>query len=420
MTALHSRRTVLASAGVALLAGCNGVSVGDDGEPTEPLPGEPDGWTHPAADAGNTATTAGTGLVAAAEAWRVDDAVTFTTPVVSGDSLFVVGGVRREDDPNSVEGVVFSLDATDGTERWRTELPSIGGGFAGAAPTLYRGSLYVGHAGEEFFYALDARTGDVRWSVDDLGGSVNAAPNADEDAVVFTTGDTVYAVAEDGTRQWARGEDAGSTETSDAGGSGSGPFFPGTPPIHDGTVFLGEVIDDRTRAVSLATGEVQWTATPGFYVAAVADGRLLTRPKGEFVALSVTDGTELWRRDVSGFGGVAVTSDLVVTATGTGVVLGVDATDGTVRWRYATGERLGVDHNLALADGTVYVPTETDPRADDGPGHLVALDADDGSEHWRRPLAGDSFGGPAVHDGRVYCGTSGGDGETGTLHAVGE
>jgi outer membrane protein assembly factor BamB len=421
MTPLHSRRAVLAAGGTALLAGCGRLPFGGDStDPTEPLPSEPDGWTHPTADAGNTATTADTGLVAATEAWRIDDAVTFTTPVVAGDSLFVAGGVRPEDDRSAVEGVVFALDTTDGSERWRTELQSVGGGFAGCAPTLYRGSLYVGHAGREYFYALDARTGDIRWTADDLGGSVNSPANADEGTVVFTTGDTVYAVDETGTQQWALGEDARPTETPDAGESGAGPFFPATPPIHDGTVFLGEVIDDRTLACSLATGDRQWTVTPGIREACVGGGRLLGRSKDVLVALSPADGSEQWRREVAGFGGVAATSDLVVTATGTGVVLGLDTADGTVRWRYATGDRLGLDHNPALADGTVYVTTETDPREDDGVGRLIALDADDGTERWTLPLAGDGLGGPAVHDGRVYCSTSGGDGETGALHAVGE
>lgn len=421
MTSLHSRRAVLAAGGTALLTGCSRLPFADDNTaPTDPLPGEPDGWTHPAADAGTTATTAGTGLVADTEAWRLDDAVTFTTPVVAGDSLFVAGGVRQGDDSNAVDGVVFALDTTDGSERWRTELPGVGGGFAGCAPTLSRGSLYVGHAGREYCYALDARTGEIRWAVEDLGGSVNVPANADEGVVVLTTGDTVYAVDETGTRQWALGEDVSATETPDASESDTGPFFAATPPVHDGTVFLGDVMGDRTLALSLATGDEQWATTSGFRDAGVADGRLVARSRDELIARSTADGTEHWRRDVSGFGGVAVTSESVVTATGTGVVLGVDASDGTVRWRYATGDRLGLDSSPALADGTVYVSTETDPREDDGPGRLIALDAEDGTEQWTLPVAGDAFGGPAVHDGRVYCSTSGGDGQPGTLHAVGE
>lgn len=101
----------------------------------------------------------------------------------------------------------------------------------------------------------------------------------------------------------------------------------------------------------------------------------------EVMALS-TSGDRLWRADLTpededgrdGFGGgLALSGDTLVAATGFGEVIGLNATDGSEKWRLAIGAP--VRSAPAIADGRVVVVS--------GDGQLVAADLDTGGELWR-------------------------------------
>ena len=64
---------------------------------------------------------------------------------------------------------MFSLNAADGTERWRTK-PVTGAPLTGA-PAVHGGQVYAGtitRAGGGLVFALDARTGATRWTFNTL------------------------------------------------------------------------------------------------------------------------------------------------------------------------------------------------------------------------------------------------------------
>jgi outer membrane protein assembly factor BamB len=65
---------------------------------------------------------------------------------------------------------VAAIRPDDGTERWRTKIPSSMGNIVSLLPDGNR--LYVGHAGR--VYALDAGTGEILWEAP-LKGTGHAA-----------------------------------------------------------------------------------------------------------------------------------------------------------------------------------------------------------------------------------------------------
>lgn len=79
-------------------------------------------------------------------------------------------------------------------------------------------------------------------------------------------------------------------------------------------------------------------------------------------------------------------------------LLAIDATSGEERWRFSNDDISKVQsstfeftqRNLAVADGTVYLPTDT----------IQAIDAETGERRWEAPSGG--IGSPAVADGVVY------------------
>lgn len=212
-------------------------------------------------------------------------------------------------------------------------------------------------------------------------------------------------------------------------------------------IYLGDT--GAVRAVRLADGSDRWSVqTEGFIVGLSATDETVYVAVGGgwtgIIALSTTDGTERWRKELlHPRYAPAVSDDLYVIVEEAdsidsdefeGSLLSLSAADGTVQWEQpldarsvsapaftngtvyiggsaviavdATGEEIWRNpdggRNLAIADGTVYVSFS--------PG-LRALSASDGSEQWEyvvtaadRPAEDTHSSAPAVVDGTVYFG----------------
>ena len=135
----------------------------------------------------------------------------------------------------------------------------------------------------------------------------------------------------------------------------------------------------RLTAYDLADGSETWAFTgedDRFTAPAAAGHGLVYQPgvSGYLYALSPEDGTERFRVKVGGpmVSGVAVT-DLVVGADMLGHVFGLDPADGTVRWRTDIAGPIWT--KPAVADGRVFVGHSG--------GELVALGLQDGRVLWR-------------------------------------
>lgn len=179
-------------------------------------------------------------------------------------------------------------------------------------------------------------------------------------------------------------------------------------PVLAGDLLVG--VGPELRALSPATGERRWTATPG-------TGTVEHVAAGDGVAYVTTEG----RGDTDGavhavrkgaIGWTFRTDDVPVArfgslALGPECVYAVGVSSGSVTWHHAidarTGEQEwradGLNHSVALtvADGTVL--------AGGFYGRVVAQSADDGSERWERELV-PPVRQLAVADGRVYAASS--------------
>jgi outer membrane protein assembly factor BamB len=364
--ATPSRRGVLAALGSVAVAGCTGL-VGDrDPEPTLTPPAENpiDAVTGTAPQYRIDARNAGVAPDATGPdtepslAWihERDDAAAPLCTLADG-TLFV------GDDA----GTVAALDARDGTERWAVDL----GGTVRSAPAVHAGLVVVGNHGGDYSYdgayavvALDARDGTERWRVEFAEAASVASPTLTDDLALVPTGGGGLHVLDraDGTEQW------------------SVPASPGTwttPAVADGVAYCGE------RVVEAATGNVLRDGPTRNAPTAVVDG--VVYAGGEAMGAFVADsGQRRWWVDPPAdhyvVGSPVVTDDTVFAplheevsdADGDDVLLALDRTDGTERWRVDLPSFVPAWAPFTVADGVVYV-------ARDG---LRAFDAVSGDELW--------------------------------------
>lgn len=106
------------------------------------------------------------------EIWRVSTPQpVWAAPVIAGGKLFaaVGNGDVFTNDPNPA-GAVYCLDPQTGKELWKKVLPN---GVL-QKPSVDDKNVYIG-CRDNFCYALDRETGDIRWQAD-LGSPVVASP----------------------------------------------------------------------------------------------------------------------------------------------------------------------------------------------------------------------------------------------------
>lgn len=224
---------------------------------------------------------------------------------ITGDLLWSVAGPNKA--PTVVDGVVYAadglrslwaIDAQTGRKRWVTHAPFGGYGigvavahgmvYAGgqdvdgtapvyaydaatgdlvwrtntiakvtATPAVWNETVYVG---SDLFYALDARTGRVRWTAD-AGGVDSSAAVANGVVYVGSTDDNVYAFdAETGEQLWVSPTGASITASQ-------------ATIVANRVVYVGS-IDDIEYAFDAATGEQLWSFKTGVRKQSVVDGSL--------------------------------------------------------------------------------------------------------------------------------------------------
>jgi len=301
----------------------------------------------------------------------------------------------------------FALSAATGRELWTHHLTSASEQFVDVAPVVWRGLVLIGTIGypplgRGAIYALDARTGAVRWK--------------------FVT------VA----RPWVHPREAGgggiwypvSVDAEGrlyAGTANPGPWG-GSPRRPNGAAFPGPALyTDSLVVLDARAGRLLWhdqvtphdvrdydfEATPILARPGAADLVIGAGKSGRVIAWDRRTHRRVWT-----------------------AVVGVHRNDvGPLPRRPVTvcpGLLGGVETPMAYADGRLFVPvvdlcgrgsattrqdvTTLDPTA--GRGRLVALDAATGRQLWERRLPSPAFGCAAVandvvftssYDGTVYA-----------------
>jgi len=350
-----------------------------------------------------------------------------STPIVAGDTVFVqdlrsnvfaldrtTGAQRwerhygfRNDGPNGlafgdgrIYGVTdadaFALDAKSGRELWRRHLTSATEQFVDVAPVFWQGLVFVGTigyppGGRGAAYALDAKTGTVRWKFDTI-----AEP-------------------------W--------THPTEAGGGGI--WYP-VSVDGDGRLYLG------------TANPGPWGGSRQFPNGAAFPGRVLYTDS--LVVLDARSGKLLWHdqvtphdvRDYDFQATPILTGDRIVGAGKSGRVIAWDRKSKQRIWTASVGLHRndvgplprrtvsvcpgllgGVETPMAFADHRVFVPvvdlcvpesaitTTTLDKVDpsEGKGALVALDVAAGRRLWSRRFPSANFGCATVANDIVFTST---------------
>jgi outer membrane protein assembly factor BamB len=280
----------------------------------------------------------------------------WSAPYVTRDRALVIAATGA--------GLLEARAMSTGDVVWRK--PSLGA--LGAAMSEVRGRVLVSSGSN--LLALDVDDGDERWRLDLQGGGVGGGIVVTGTvAIVPVRSNTYLAIdAVKGSVLWRakRPTPDGITMRGQA-----------TPAIDvaAGRVYVG-FSDGVLSALSLATGEVSWSATLGKAALAFADidaepvlvdgGRAVMAASysGGLFGLDAASGKVLWKRDalarITGLSRGGATG-LVLASHADGQVLGLTE-DGTVRWRYRLKHGAPTDA-VYLGRGLVAVGSTEGPLA---------------------------------------------------------
>ncbi|WP_435360514.1 PQQ-binding-like beta-propeller repeat protein [Haloarchaeobius sp. DFWS5] len=336
-------------------------------------------------DAANTGYYDAAGLTdKPRKAWTVSfsDAIT-TVPAIVDGTLYV-----------SADGLA-ALDARTGEERW-----SAGTGGR-SSPSVHDGTVYS--SDYRTVGAYDAESGDALWEAE-----ANASRLTVADGLVVAAGDEGVAAidAETGSVQWRV-----LTQRR----------FDSAPAVVDGTVYVADRPRDqpgRLSALDLDTGDRQWqyevdeadgsgahyyfTGEPVY-----ADGTVFLACENRVAyAVDAETGTEVWQTTT--MGGLnpapAVVDETVYFGQDGGAVLALDSQTGNIEWEARDGTGSIVSNVVATQESVFVV---------DDSGLLVAYDRSNGNSRYKLGLARSRARcGPLVLDDWLFVG----DGD-GTLHA---
>ena len=324
-------------------------------------------------------------------------------------------------------GTIVSLWASDGGVRWR-ERPAAS---ILHPPILHDGRVHTVIGRQGPFSGVNTRVvaydgdGGRRWTADRGSGSLSIVATDDarlyvgtHDDALGSTGETLFAVENDGTVTWER--EAGDAHRAmrtgrwllyEAGGSiasydpadGSRRWKVPEEPIDEysreritllgGRLFTEDASNEAVVARSLADGSELWRYSdpPGVGrrfvpvdITAIPETRIegVTGPlyaglgyDGVVFALEA-DGTERWTADITGETPYGLSGgDAVYVSNREGTLFALDPTDGEERWRESFE---GFPRVHPLSDGVLAVNAGPDTDEDE-----LVLFSGDGRERWR-------------------------------------
>ena len=319
---------------------------------------------------------------------------------------------------SSVDGNIYAVDSATGAQRWvfatrgerRFTAPGIHGAIPRtermpdpfdvflSSPTVVNGTVYIG-SGDQHVYALDARTGALKWSFA-TGDVVHAAPALANNTVYVGSWDrNLYALdAATGKEKWRYTTGNDTTIYNQIGLASS-------PAVAGGMVFVGGR-DGHFHAVNEKTGQLVWKHDNrgGWTIAspAVRDGVVYfpTSDGTRFKALDAATGAvkfDLQNKAVS-FSSPALVGDVAFYGTSDGSLQAVNFKTGAVRNTFRTegskanGDRY-TDENGRLRTNLMYPDRTLD-------GMMIGMRT--------MQSLGSILSSPTVVDGVVYVGSTDG------------
>ena len=459
-TPVHLLLIILLGAVILLPAGRDAGAIGPGrlaaGTPVAgtPVPAQSNDWPLYGRDTSGAKANAGTGLsvgnvAALAPSWAIDVAGPVSaTPVIAGGVAYIgsYGG--------GLDAIDLQTGETDWTYQTGAAVPEpnlqIPLGIIGSA-AVADGAVYVGDA-TATVHAVDVVTGEARWRT-----TVDTQPNASIWSSPVILDGTLYVGVASVAKQVgfrgsvvaldaATGELLWQTYMVPEGSDGAGVFAVPAVDADRGLLYVGTQNAYSASpapygnaisivALDLATGAVDWafnappndgrtaptddvgfSASPNLFAATIngvprdliGEGQ----KSGVYWALDRATGAVVWQTQVApsgALGGMEGTSAVA------GGVIAVPATD----WPEADGPATGLVSGLDAATGAVrWTATQTAPAASpvgiaDGlvfhaglDGIIHAYDLMDGTELWSFDLGGSASGGVAIAGGVVVVGAA--------------
>ena len=245
-----------------------------------------------------------------------------------------------------------------------------------SAPALSGGLLYIGATNDKF-YAVDLRSGRVKWKYD-AGHPLEAAPSITEGMVCFGSSDGAMRCFDDAGKLLWQFQSRSEILSS--------------PVVKDGRLYFNSS-DDRAYALDAKTGERLWTYNRGTFKSvspriygspAFSNGRLyFLFSDGVVVSIEAATGREVWsKKVVSDFSraGKWRRTPLVEH----GYVYVIDGNDAVLALSEESGEVKGI-YNLLKARDFILPDARTIVIA--GETQLVATDRLSGAILWKRDVS---------------------------------
>ncbi len=321
----------------------------------------------PSVVGGRVYLTAENGSVVALESdsgtvvWRYDSGLpAAVTPAVADGIVFVV----------FKPGIVTALDAESGAVVWSKRLST----SSLPSPTVADGRLFVAETDRRRLLALDAASGETLWDYQ-VGDWIIAPPAVNDDRLVVTANDAKIHILDVNTGRLRMIYDAGGGRWTRDGPALTNALLHVSSNGAKIDGFRGRVwgIDYRGHRYPLER--------PIYYVRAqLAVWGFAKRPPVQQGAVwsTRTGGRQPHQPAVSG--------QTVVIADAGGLVTGLDADDGEIRWETALGADIAA--GAAIAGDAALIGDER--------GIVTALSLADGATQWTAALAGPITASPIV------------------------
>ncbi|HWG57118.1 MAG TPA: PQQ-binding-like beta-propeller repeat protein [Gaiellaceae bacterium] len=267
-------------------------------------------------------------------AWKKDvGRCVAASPAVSRGTVFQAFLNRppcnSERAPGRLEGEVIAFAAGFGKIRWRTKL-----GPTESSPVVANRRVYVGDWRGRV-YALDERTGRVRWTFRADGRIKGALTLSGNRLYVGTYKGYLYALnARTGKRIWR------ASSQDRLGGRGQ---FYSTPTAAYGRVYIGST-DGKVYSFGATSGRLLWSQGTGGYVyssPAVWRRKVYAGSYSRwFHALDAATGDVVWRFRANGeiSGSPTVMNGVVYFSTLEQRTYALDARNGKLLWQFGDGK----------------------------------------------------------------------------------
>ncbi|OPZ87249.1 MAG: Serine/threonine-protein kinase AfsK [bacterium ADurb.Bin429] len=334
-------------------------------------------------------------------AWRtnIGGITHFSSPVLAGDKVFI--GAADDDDHGHAG--VYALDARTGKVRWHfPTATSIKHTVAVAHGMVYTASV------DGQVYAIAADTGKERWRYS-LGSALDrwifSAPLVRDDTLYVGSGPSFAALdARTGVERWR------STELG-------GDWISGrcSPAADNERIYVPVNWSKGLSAVDLHTGKVVWNKQQGFGIShatpTLAGGILFYPANNSLHALDPATGNEHWSFPLPGSWTISspvVTGDVVLIGGAEGRLYAIETATGKERWRFQLGASLLAFSPYERAGNPVIAsPAVSSTIAYLGgtDGILYALDVKTGEKQWEYTLGVPITASPAISGNTVYVST---------------